>query len=179
MQEIWKPIPNLNCQYIASNFGKIRTTIEFIDNPLNNHIRRQRNKHYKKDSLIGPKLSKKGYQRVNLNKKTYFVHRLIALTFLPNLHNYQQINHIDGNKINNNINNLEWVSNQQNRNHAVKNNLVMRRDKNCTFQKLTTAECISAVNKYKSGNTTLKQLGKEYNISKSGMQKIVKKYINY
>lgn len=69
-----------------------------------------------------------GYMRVGLfvnNKRvTYSVHRLIALTFIKNPNNLPQVNHIDGNKSNNNVNNLEWCSLSQNVKHAYKNNLI-------------------------------------------------------
>ncbi len=118
--EIWKEIPGFDGKYIASNTGKIRTTIEFLDNPMpSGVIRRQKNRHFRKDTLVGPKLSTKDYPRVRLEKKTYSVHRLIALTFLNNPENKEQINHIDGNKQNNQLVNLEWNTCKENSQHAV------------------------------------------------------------
>lgn len=70
--------------------------------------------------LVGTKLSTKGYPRINIGKRTYSVHRLVAKYFLPNYHNLPQVNHIDGNKLNNAVSNLEWVSNQENRDHALR-----------------------------------------------------------
>lgn len=69
-----------------------------------------------------------GYYQCNLyddkGKKYYKrVHRLIALAFIPNPYNYQQVNHIDGNKQNNNVENLEWVTNSDNTQHGYDNNL--------------------------------------------------------
>ena len=68
-----------------------------------------------------------GYYRVNLNNKdggkTHKVHRLVALHFIPNPHNHRCVNHIDGNKLNNHISNLEWCSSQFNNIHAVKTGL--------------------------------------------------------
>ncbi len=73
--------------------------------------------------ISGPKLSIKGYKRVNLRNKTYFLHRLVAKYFVPNPENKEQVNHIDGNKENNCADNLEWCTNQENRDHAVRNGL--------------------------------------------------------
>lgn len=69
-------------------------------------------------------LTKKGYKRITFkNKKKYLVHRLVAITFIPNPENKLYVNHIDGNKQNNYSNNLEWVSNLENIKHAIDNNL--------------------------------------------------------
>ncbi len=76
--------------------------------------------------LVGKSLSPKGYKRVNIKGKTHFVHSLIAKTFIDNPENKPQVNHINGIKTDNTIENLEWVSNQENRDHAVKNNLQAR-----------------------------------------------------
>ena len=64
-----------------------------------------------------------GYLRVYIYKKTFFLHRLIALTFLKNLENKEQVNHKDGNKINNCIDNLEFVTNKENQFHKFQNGL--------------------------------------------------------
>lgn len=67
----------------------------------------------------------KGYERITIKyldetKITESVHRLVAKVYIPNPNNYSQVNHVDGNKTNNNHNNLEWVSNEQNAEHAAK-----------------------------------------------------------
>lgn len=80
-----------------------------------------------------------GYLSVSLskdkNRKTVKVHRLVAETFIPNLENKSQVNHIDGNKENNNIKNFEWVTDKENKNHAYKlglidKNILMKCNKN-------------------------------------------------
>lgn len=71
--------------------------------------------------LIKPSPNSKGYLQVCLQgKKTHSIHRLVAITFIPNPENLPQINHIDGDKLNNHVSNLEWVTNSQNMAHGIK-----------------------------------------------------------
>lgn len=77
----------------------------------------------------------KGYLRVSISKKLIFVHRLVAEKYIPNPDNLPQVNHKDGNKLNNSVENLEWVSNQQNREHAVETGLHLSGEA-CSWSKL-------------------------------------------
>ena len=76
---------------------------------------------------LKPSLSRKGYLKVRLSnsykKKSASVHRLVALAFLPNPDNKAQVNHIDCNKFNNDISNLEWVTNAENHKHKMAHGL--------------------------------------------------------
>ena len=60
-----------------------------------------------------------GYKRVKVGGKLHYVHRLVAQTYLPNPHNLTEVNHINGDKADNRVCNLEWVSREQNMQHAV------------------------------------------------------------
>ena len=77
--------------------------------------------------LLKPHKDKKGYLRVSLSKNnkqvTVKVHRAVAIAFIENPNNLPQVNHIDGKKDNNKVSNLEWVSNYDNMQHAIKNGL--------------------------------------------------------
>jgi len=68
------------------------------------------------------------YLQVNLyskgKPKTFLLHRLLALLFIPNSKNKSEVNHKDGNKLNNSLSNLEWVSRSENINHGIENNLI-------------------------------------------------------
>lgn len=96
MKEIWKDIPDYECLYQASNFGRIRS-LNRIDNCNKPRI----------GKILKFFKSKNGYFQVWLSKNgkahIFLVHKLIAKTFLENPHNYLYINHIDGNKSNNNV----------------------------------------------------------------------------
>ena len=80
-------------------------------------------------SILKPRADKQGYLRVyirdiNINKrKDYTLHRLVAIYFIDNPNDYNEVNHIDGNKGNNHIENLEWCDRTQNNMHAYENDL--------------------------------------------------------
>lgn len=77
-----------------------------------------------KKNIKSQEISKDGYARVTLFKngigKKHSVHRLVAIAFIDNFNNKSDVNHIDGNKLNNNINNLEWVTKSENIKHSIK-----------------------------------------------------------
>ena len=82
----------------------------------------------KRNSLMTPVENKSGYLRIRLTKdgKRSFkmLHRLVAIAFIDNYENKPQVNHIDGDKLNNNIINLEWVTAKENTKHAYDNKLI-------------------------------------------------------
>ena len=113
----------------------------------------------------------KGYPTVCLqNKTTKPIHRLVAETFIPNPDNKPQVNHIDGNKENNHVSNLEWVTNEENKQHAVENNL-LKTEKNRLANtgsrnngaKLTEEQVLDI----RSRPYDLDKLSKEFNVSKN------------
>lgn len=115
MKEIWKPIPEYEGLYSASNIGRIKseqTTVRRSNGRLFN----------KKEKILRLCYTVNGYYSVNLSKegkrKTRFVHRLVLQAFLPNKENKPHVNHKDGNKINNNVANLEWCTPRENTLHA-------------------------------------------------------------
>lgn len=111
MKEIWKDIPNYEGLYQISSFGNVKSFPR-----KGTQTRKERILKFKKD--------KKGYFFVHLSKnniqKSIKIHRKVAILFIPNPLNKPQINHIDGNKQNNKLENLEWCTNGENQLHAYK-----------------------------------------------------------
>lgn len=69
---------------------------------------------------LKPMITRKNYAKVELKGKGYFVHRLVALAFIDNPESKEQVNHIDGDKLNNDVSNLEWCTQSENQIHNVK-----------------------------------------------------------
>lgn len=106
MKEVWKDIQGYEGIYQISNFGRVKSLKfgkeKILKTPTNTH-------NY-------PSI----YLKENGKKKALRVHRLVAQNFLVNDNNYPDVNHIDGNKTNNKIENLEWCNRSQNEFHAYK-----------------------------------------------------------
>jgi len=107
MKEIWKDIEGYEGLYQVSNLGRVKSIItNIIMKPS-----------YCKSNYLKVKLCKNGRQ------KTIQIHRLVAENFIDNIYNKPQINHIDCNKENNRVDNLEWVTAKENTAHAINNGL--------------------------------------------------------
>lgn len=109
--EVWKDIPGYEGLYQASNLGNIKNIgRKFLDSLGREYI--------VKEVLCKPSIDTSGYNQIVLSKnkkrKSYKVHRLVAITFIPNPNNLPQVNHKDENKLNNNIENLEWCTHKYN-----------------------------------------------------------------
>lgn len=146
MEEIWKDIPRFEGIYQASNLGNIRTCENKTTYTAKHGIRhwKQRTLKFKPSTTNNKKLKQGMGYRVDLWKngknKSYLVARLIATTFLDDLIKTKMtVNHKDGNRLNNNINNLEWLSLADNIRHGFENNFCKQcntRLKNTVTQKI-------------------------------------------
>ena len=117
---------------------------------------------------VKPQPNGKGYLRVSIGGKLKFVHRLVAEKYIPNPENKPQVNHKDGNKLNNSVGNLEWVSNMENRQHAVKNLLHLSGEK-CPWAKITEKD-VDFIRENKQ--YTARQIAEMFNISASNVRTI-------
>ena len=106
MKNEFKDIPNFEGMYQIDKNGNVKSLY-----------------NYRKGNILKPRL-KKGYYQIGLRKngirKWYAIHRLIALTFIPNPNNYKCVNHKDENKLNNNVNNLEWCTSKYNNEYGTR-----------------------------------------------------------
>lgn len=107
-KEIWKDIEGYEGLYQVSNLGRVKSNL-------------------RKGKILKSNSTYDGYYNVTLSKngklKTYRIHRLVCIAFLDNPLNKSEVNHIDGNKKNNNIENLEWCTRSENAEHAHKTGL--------------------------------------------------------
>jgi hypothetical protein len=103
-------------------------------------------------------------------RKKYLVHRLVAETYLENPKGFEFVNHKDGNKQNNSVDNLEWVTRSENMLHAHQTGLIEKR------RLLTDMEELSAVSSFLSGES-ITEIARLKNVATSTMSKILKKHI--
>lgn len=110
MPEIWKDVKGYEGLYQISNFGKVKS--------LERSVKFGHSKRIVEETLLHPTDNGNGYKIVGLRKngkrKNFYIHRLIAEAFIPNPLNLKYINHIDFNRSNNSVGNLEWCTQKDN-----------------------------------------------------------------
>lgn len=104
MKEIWKDVEGYEGLYQVSNFGNLYSS--YVKRKLQLSLDKYR---YKQVILV-----KNGV------RKRHLLHRMVAQEFIPNPENKPQVNHIDENKTNNTVSNLEWVTSKENINHGTR-----------------------------------------------------------
>lgn len=131
---MWKDIPGYEGIYQASPEGEIKSVDRYVSH---GNAPRQ----FKRGRILKQGINNNGYPCVMLtdingHERRIQVHRLIAITFIPNPENKSQVNHIDENKLNNNVDNLNWMSAKENCNWGTRNKRVGEN----TRKKLTGTE---------------------------------------
>ena len=134
-EEIWKDIEGYDGLYQVSSWGRVKNS--------------------RTDMVLKGVKDKDGYLRIGLyknGKRIYRVHRLVAQAFIPNPENKSQVNHIDENKENNYVENLEWVTAKENLNYGTRN---LRASKLLSKPII----CIEKGVEYSSGKECARQMG--------------------
>lgn len=168
MKEVWKNIKGYLRQYQVSNLGNVRSLDRYCSTGFKPGIVRKQ------------QISNSGYSFVTLwkngKRKNKFVHRLVAETFIPNKNNKKETNHIDGNKLNNTVSNLEWCTGSENMLHAYNLGLLSHyTGENSYRTKLTDEQVyqIKWIQKYENPPMKFyRELAKELGVSNGVIFKI-------
>ena len=173
--EIWKPIKGFEGLYEISNTGLVKSLRREV--PNNGGI------SIVKEKILKPQKEKNGYLRIGLNKRNkkymFLIHRLVAESFIPNVNNYAEINHKDGNKSNNNVDNLEWCSRSYNIKHSYINKLRNTDINRKNAKKMIEKNKRKVVQKDLNGNMinifdSIKEAGELTNIDKTNICSVCK-----
>ena len=158
--EIWKYIPDYDGDYQESNFGRTKSFKN------------------RKEKILKPLLNDNGYLKVRLSKSGketyYYIHNLVDMLFIPNPENKPEVNHIDGCKLNNHFENLEYLTDKENLDHAVKIGLIKIGSENVCAK--LTAEQVREIRKlYVKGSSEFGYggLAKLYNVCKATIEDVV------
>lgn len=169
MIEIYKDIAGYEGYYQVSNFGNVKSLDRTLKNKWGNYIRRGK-------VMAANKANR--YLTVNLFINWKFkhckIHRLVAAAFIPNPDNKPEVNHVNGDRYDNRIENLEWVTTSENEFHAykigIKKPLVGEKNPAAI---LTNDKVLEIKRRYASENTSMRKLAKEYGVCASTISGIV------
>ena len=168
VKEIWKELPYCNF-YLISNYGQVKTTFRPVKQ--NNKIKMH------KPKSVALTDNGRGYKffgtKFNGKKKNFYIHRIVAELFLDNSKLLPEVNHKDCNKANNHVSNLEWVTIQENRDHATLNNLIPHGE-GSIHARLTEPQVVeilrAAIENPKINRT---ELAKKYNVVDTAICRII------
>lgn len=159
-------------EYEISNCGRVRSKARMIRYvhavTKKEHFRLTSEKYLKLFTTVH------GYYFVSLRKNnkpvSLNIHRLVALNFIENPDNLPVVNHKDGNKLNNTVENLEWCTDAYNHHHATVNGLKPKGSKIGTSK--LNERCIFAINKLLQKGLTHKEIGEIFNVNRSTISQI-------
>lgn len=170
--EEWKTITNYP-DYMVSNMGRVWSKTRVVNRVYKN---KTIGKTLQKGRFIKQRADNNGYIYVHLMKnkqgKNIKVHRLVALTFILNEENKEQVNHMDGNKENNTVKNLEWNTCKENMAHSWDTGLRKRGVGNGRAV-LNEETVLEIRKKFETGNFTKSEIAREYGIGRSTLYSIL------
>ena len=175
---IWRDVVGYEGLYQVNNIGQVKS----LDRPMFvNGFHRNPIRTIRKGKILSPRLSHDGYEKVSLTKdgkpKNYFVHRLVALAFIEQRNDDNEVNHIDGNKRNNCVDNLEWCSHRQNMQHCFEHALRKQSGKPMLGKTYGKSPLSKQVYQYDKENNLIKiwssvrEAAEHYNISGGNISK--------
>nr|WP_195461842.1 NUMOD4 domain-containing protein [Alistipes sp. D31t1_170403_E11] len=174
--ERWRDIRGFEGYYQVSDRGRVRS--------LERYIIRNGTTVLQEERILSPWRGYTSlYHCVRLykdgNRKKYSVHRLVAEHFLPNWTPTLEVNHIDGNRDNNDVHNLEMCTHQENVRHSIIHLLKNDYGEKSANAKLTNAQAREIRTRYHSGQSTQAALAAQYDVSSQTVSAIIryKKYI--
>lgn len=171
-EEIWKDITGYEGYYQVSNLGRVKS--------LSRELNIKKGVRKTKERIIANSNNGNGYFVCSLSKgmkrKSILTHRLVAMAFIDNKENFNEVNHKDGNKNNNSSYNLEWCNRQYNINHSWDNKLT-----NCIGEghhnSILNNNIVTEMrNKYSGGNYSYKKLSDEYGVNMFTIRNVIKRY---
>ncbi|MGK7951686.1 MAG: NUMOD4 domain-containing protein [Xenococcaceae cyanobacterium] len=167
--ELWKDVPSYEGIYLVSNLGDVRS----LDRETINSIGASRKQRGKK---LTPFKNSTGYFYVTLSdgdrRSNRRVHSLVATAFLPNPYNKRTINHINGDKSDNRLCNLEWATDSENHTHAFKTGLKELCGIAKRSRKLTNVHVLEIRKLIEQGELTQKQIGEMFNVCRTTISDI-------
>jgi predicted XRE-type DNA-binding protein len=172
MEEIWKDIPGMEGHYQCSNLGKVRSLDRLLPWKSKTGISYVRKT---KGKVLSP--GKYRYLQYHLSLpsgyKTFYGHRLVAITFIPNPKNLKEVDHLNGDRFDNRVENLRWVTPSENMTAAYDNNQQKHGEKS-HFAKLNKTQVFEIINLYKTTNLSQTQIGKIFGVSQAQIGNIIR-----
>lgn len=170
MQEVFLPVIGFEYSYEISNYGNLKSKLRTV---ASKHANGRIIKAKEKKLLIKPE----GYAVAHLYKncygKSFYIHRLVAEAFIANPLGLNQVNHIDGNKLNNHVDNLEWVNCKENCIHALQINLYQSaKGEQISSSKLTENQVID-IRKLHATRIMHKDIAALFPVGRKAITKIV------